>query len=716
MSAISRTSPASSAGSIRSRLILAFALVLSLLLSVSAVALHHFGALTASMHNFVDHQARLSFLAQRANQHAQDAALQLLRLLQTTTREQRVPLYAAMDAALARSDAAIGGLERAGPMMGGDTDIHRLVELRARYGESFQATVELIEIEGLAAARRHFDQQTDGLLMNLLSATLAIADHQQERMQAEVEQIEAAAANARVIVWVIAAIALLAGTLLALLISRSIVGPVQKAVTVAESIAGGDYARPVPLGKGKEIGALMRALDVMRESIASRERHILTLAYEDQLTGLPNRIRFMEVAAKALTQGGGALILLNIDRFSPINNALGHAVGDRMLNLVAERLGKHVNARVFVARLGGDEFAIMMREAGKTAAEQLARAMLGRLREPMVLDSQRLDIDASLGIVLFPEDGDTLTALMRRADLAMTLAKRRHDGYAFSADINDEPPHGELSLIGEMREALVREEFTVYFQPKLDLATRRIEGAEALLRWRHPERGLVPPGQFIPFAEQTGFIREITPWLLRNVIAHASAWHRQGLDIVASANLSTLDLLSAKLVCHVQTLLDAAALSPTRLCLEITESALLEDPETALEHLRQLADFGVKLSIDDYGAGQASLAYVKNLPVHELKIDRVFVDKVDRLPKNAAIVRSTILLCRELNLSVVAEGAETQDELDWLADNGCAVVQGYGIAKPMPADEFPAWVAGFERNAPERALTQDIGSEPFPPS
>lgn len=691
--------------SIRTRLILAFSVMLGLLLIVAVLVLQRFDALTVSMHEFVDHKARLAFLAQRANQHAQDAAIQLLRLLQTPDRERRVPLYATMDTAMAASDAAIGGLERAAAMMGARSDIGRVIELRRHYGELFQETVELIEIEGLPPARVHFETRTDPTLKDLLGETLKLADYQQELMQAEVDQLEREAVNARILVMAISLSAFLAGGLLAVIISRSIVRPLREAVNVAEAIAGGDYLCAVPKGKGREMGALLRALDVMSNSIASREESILKLAYVDTLTGLPNRTRFMEVLARAMQQGPGALIVLDIDRFAPINNALGHQVGDRLLQEIATRLGKTVAGHQLVARLGGDEFAIVLDGADRATATDYAQTLLERLREAMLLDEQRLDIDASLGIVLYPEDGASLIALLRRADLAMTVAKRRHDGFAFGADVADEPPHEQLALIGEMRDALARDEFVVYFQPKMDLATRRIKGAEALLRWRHPERGLVPPGRFIPFAEQTGFIREITPWLLKEVVRHAAHWHRAGLGVVASANISTLDLLNLDFVGHVQQLLLDSGLPPGQLCIEITESALMDEPELALKHLDDLAALGVKLSIDDYGSGQASLAYVKNLPVNELKIDRAFVDQVDRLPKNAAIVRSTILLCRELGLTVVAEGAETPEELHWLTTNDCDVVQGYGIARPMPAEDFVAWVEHFS-SSPMPAHTQ----------
>ena len=687
-----------SGNSIRSRLILAFAVMLALLLAVSGVTVHRFSVLSARMHDFVDQQARISFLAQRANQHSQNAAIHLLRLLRSPDREQRVALYRDMDTALADSDVAIGGLERAGLEGSDGSEIRDLVDLRARYGASFQETVELIEIEGLAPARRHFDEKTDPLLRELLATTLTVAGRQQERMQEEVRQIEAAAASARLIVWLIALSALLIGLVLALLIARSIARPVRQAVEIAESIAGGSYEVVVPKGEGKEVGALMRALDVMRDSIATREREVLSLAYIDVLTGLPNRNRFMDNFAQLLKSEPGGLFLLDLNRFAAINNALGHAVGDRMLVEIAQRLRSVVPEQFVVARLGADEFAILTRGMDKASAVEFAQHLLHELHQPVMVDGQRLDVDASIGVVLFPEDGDSVTALMRRADLSVTSAKRRHDGFAFGADVEHEPPPEQLALIGEMREALANDEFVAYFQPKQDLSTGRIVGAEALLRWRHREKELIPPGRFIPFAEQTGFIREITPWLLRHVVQQAATWHRDGLDIVSSINLSMLDLASPALVRDVRQLLEETSLPAHLLCLEITESALMDDPDEALRYLDELAALGVKLSIDDYGSGQASLAYVQKLPVHELKIDRAFVEQVDQQPRNAAIVRSTILLCRELNLSVVAEGAETHEEIDWLRRNDCDVVQGYGIAKPMPADSFELWVRNQSRS------------------
>jgi EAL domain-containing protein (putative c-di-GMP-specific phosphodiesterase class I) len=286
----------------------------------------------------------------------------------------------------------------------------------------------------------------------------------------------------------------------------------------------------------------------------------------------------------------------------------------------------------------------------------------------------------------------------------MAQAKRRHCGVAFVTEIGAEPAHEQLSLIGDMRAAMGNGEFTLVYQPKLALRTGRIVAVEALLRWQDPERGMIAPSRFLPFAEQTGFIREITPWVLDSVIRQASRWQDAGLDIAVSANLSALDLLEPGLSGRVKELRERYRVPADRLCLEITESALMADPSLALVHLAELAALGVRLSIDDYGVGQASLAYLKSLPVNELKLDRSFIRSIADSPRNSAIVDSTIMLSHALGLTVVAEGVETPAELDWLIAHGCDVVQGYGIARPMPAQQLPDWIASFSLSAPTLSL------------
>lgn len=518
-------------------------------------------------------------------------------------------------------------------------------------------------------------------------------------LQHSIEQAEAPFRSLQMALWTI----MLAGIVLfafgSVMLARRIVSPVNQLAAAARRIEAGNYIEPVPSLPPDEIGQLAVSFDRMREQVANREKKILKLAYEDTLTGLPNRARFLEAFDQLPKDCPCTIAVLNLDRFAMINNALGHPIGDRLLREVGLRLRLVMPDTVMVARLWADEFAFLLGGVEQTAAMGIAESVLAKLRDPITLDGQRLDVGGSIGIALYPGDGEDAPTLLRRAEFAMSTAKRRHVGVALASGAGEETQYEQLSLIGEMREALARQEFLVYYQPKLDLASRQITGAEALIRWQHPERGLVPPIRFIPFAEQTGFIREITPWLLETVAAQAAQWREEGLSIALSINLSTLDLLNAGLIAQMRGLIESHGLSANGLCLEITESALMADPALAMTHLGELAALGFKLSIDDYGTGQASLSYLKTLPVHELKIDQTFIRAVADSPKNAAIVRSTIALCHALGLMVVAEGAETPGDLAWLADNECDIAQGYSIARPMPADDLPGWIVAYSASA-----------------
>lgn len=489
-----------------------------------------------------------------------------------------------------------------------------------------------------------------------------------------------------------------------ILFARRLAGPVNQLASVAQRIEAGDYTQPVPSFPPDEIGQLAASFERMREGIASRENKILKLAYEDALTGLPNRTYFLEAFERLPKDAQAAVAVLDLDRFALINNALGHPVGDRILAEVGARLARLGAGPVLVARLWGDEFAFLLENADQARAKDFAETLLGILRDPIPLEGQQLDVGGSLGVALYPRDGNDATTLLRRAELAMYAAKRKHNGFAFAAEVNGDPPHEQLSLLGEMRDALAREEFVIYYQPKLNLAHNKITAAEALIRWRHPQRGMVQPMSFIPFAEHTGFIREITPWLLDRVASQTAQWRREGLIFTPSINLSALDLLDHGLVDQMRRLIAMHDLPPHELCLEITESALMEDPALALEHLSELAGLGLKLSIDDYGAGQASLAYLKTLPVHELKIDQMFIRHVTESDRDAAIVQSTIQLSHALGLTVVAEGPETPADLAWLRSNGCDLGQGYGIARPMPSNDLPGWISAYHQSPPGTAM------------
>lgn len=678
--------------SVRTRLMQAFSVLLAFLVIVSILSLQRFDELATTIDELVDDRARRVLLAQKANQQAQSASIHLLRLLQTPSREQRVPLYRNMDSALAASDAAIRTLTRDTP----STFTSEVVTLRQRYGELFQTTVELIEISGLEPARKHFEQYTDPVLRELLMATLRLSDHQQDFMHAEAVRLDVMIGDTRLTIVLILLSSLLVSAGLAIVVAKSLSKPLQRAVNVAAAVASGDYSQRIPASKLLEIGALLNSLSRMRDNIVQREQRIWRLAYADTLTGLPNRTRFLEALATAVQGGTGVLALLDLNRFAQINNALGHEVGDQLLQSVARQLSLCIVEPHLIARLDSDEFAILLQNVEEGEVEAQIMAIMQQLRDPIELQGQRLDVDASVGVACFPADGQSTSVLLKRANIALKAAKSRHESCAFAAEFALPEPHEHLSLLGEMRQALQRDEFILHYQPKYDTRAGRVGAVEALVRWQHPDRGMVAPDIFIPFAEQTGFVRNITPWVISRALNDLVEWRQQGVDLVVSVNISALDLMSADLVAQVQQQLACHNLPPSSLCLEITESALMNDPEIAQQHLEQLAGLGVRLSIDDYGAGHASLAYVRDLPVDELKIDRAFVSGIDQSSRNAAIVWSTILLCRELGLKVVAEGVETEAESAWLVAHNCDLLQGYGIAKPMSSDRLLHWLSTQE--------------------
>jgi diguanylate cyclase (GGDEF)-like protein len=513
-------------------------------------------------------------------------------------------------------------------------------------------------------------------------------------LQLPVAQVQAPFSELQARLLAMIGTAILVFALGSITLARRIVKPLDELSRAAHRIAQGDYGQALPALPQDEIGQLAASFAHMRDGIASREERIVRLAYVDGLTDLPNRTRFLETFARLPAGGSRAVAVLNIDRFAMINKALGYQVGDRLLREVGERIASLEQPPTMVARLWGARFGFLLDVKSEDCARRFANAVLDKLRDPITLDGQRLDLGGSIGIALYPQDGLDAGSLLRRAELALAAAKRRRSGLAFAHEAGAEPAPEQLSLIGDMRTAMAEGEFLLHYQPKLDLKSGRIVAAEALLRWQRPGRGMVPPFSFIPFAEQTGFIREITPWVLDAAIRQLAQWRAEGVDIAVSANLSALDLLDPALPRRVQALLEFHGVPASSLCLEITESALMDEPALALAHLDALAELGVKLSIDDYGVGQASLAYLKSLPVNELKLDRSFITAIADSPRNAAIVRSTIMLSHALGLSVVAEGVETDEELAWLRAHGCDVAQGYRIARPVTAAE----VAGYTKN------------------
>jgi diguanylate cyclase (GGDEF)-like protein len=481
-------------------------------------------------------------------------------------------------------------------------------------------------------------------------------------------------------------------------IARGITQPVQRLADAARRVQEGDYSHRVEVEQKDEIGSLAVSFNHMLDGIKSREKEILRLAYEDGLTGLPNRSMFgaeLEQAVKNArrTKESIAVMLLDMDRFKTINDTLGHPVGDQVLREVGVRVRTALRESDIVARLGGDEFAVLLTTGVAERADTAAGKILKALEAPLVIEGQSMDIAASIGIARFPEHGDDSAALIRAADVAMYAAKRSKSGYTIYDPRDDLRRQEHLTLLGELRRAVEADQLVLHYQPKVSLAENKVTSVEALVRWSHPTRGFVPPGDFIPFAEQTGYIGAITKWVLTRAIDQCGQWHRGGMRVRVSVNISARDLRhDSELVRYIEEALGVAELPAALLCLEITESALMDDPGSAQSTLRRLRELGVAASIDDYGTGYSSLAYIKQLAVSELKIDRTFVSGMEADARNAAIVRSTIELGHNLGLSVVAEGVETDYELAELVRFGCDMAQGFHFARPMPADQLEAWM------------------------
>jgi len=495
----------------------------------------------------------------------------------------------------------------------------------------------------------------------------------------------------------LALVSIMLSLLGSIFIARNITQPINKLADVAHKIEQGDYEQRVTVEQKGEIGALASSFNHMLEGIVTREKENLRLAFEDHLTALPNRAMFYDRLKQALLmakrQGHPvSVMMLDLDRFKYVNDTLGHPVGDKVLKEVAVRLRELLRESDTVARLGGDEFAILLPSGDVERAGTVARRILQSLEVPIVVEEQPIDIGTSIGIVFYPEHGEDADMLLRHADISMYAAKRNKSGFATYDSRLEEHRQEHLTLLGELRRAIEQNELVLFYQPKFNFAKNTVTGVEALIRWEHPERGNVPPSEFVPFAEQTGNIRMITRWVIDAAVRQCGEWQASGHALKISINVSARDLLDREIVAYVSGTLQKYQVRPELICLELTESALMEDPVRARDTLHQLHELGVRLSMDDYGTGYSSLAYIKNLALDELKIDRAFVTGLNADNQSAAIIRSTIELGHSLGMTVVAEGVETEQELSALKQFGCDYAQGYHVCKPKRAGDLIAWL------------------------
>ncbi|HJQ36810.1 MAG TPA: EAL domain-containing protein [Thermoanaerobaculia bacterium] len=529
---------------------------------------------------------------------------------------------------------------------------------------------------------------------------LITADRSQIQMllQRSIEEARRPYRQLELQIFALSTLALIAAVIAAYFFARGVSSPLQRLAHEAQKIERGDYTPTLAIRQKDEIGQLANAFGSMRTAIAEREDQIRLQATHDSLTGLPNRTLFFDRLTHAIEQakrskGLVGMIMMDLDRFKEINDTLGHHFGDDLLIEIGRRLRQTLRGSDTVARLGGDEFAVTFLATDPSQAHDLAQRIEATLETPFHLGGVSIEVNGSMGIALYPMHAEDASTLMKRADIAMYDAKKNHTAYAIYEPGRDEHSLRRLAILSELRHAIARDELDVHYQPKIDVRTGRAVHAEALVRWRHPVHGRLAPDEFIPLAEQSGNIGMITHWVLRKAITHCGEWNAAGIELTVAVNLSALDLFDAELPTYISGLLSEVGLPPSKLVLEITESAVMKDPAYALRILRDLKNRGVTLAIDDYGTGYSSLAHLKRLPVDELKIDKSFVLNLRTAASDdIVIVRSTIELGHNMGLRVIAEGVESAEAWQILKNLGCDMAQGYFISKPLPANEFRAWI------------------------
>ena len=439
------------------------------------------------------------------------------------------------------------------------------------------------------------------------------------------------------------------------------------------------------------------------------EETIRRLAYFDPLTGLANRTHLVQRLNEVVGADRGerrearlTLLSLDLDRFSEINSALGYNNGNRLLQEIGNRLQQSNLGATIVARSGEDEFALLFADADAAEAEAIARDVHALLESPINLDGIDVQAQASIGVAHFLDGGEDADSFLRRAVIARDHAKQHNIGYAVYQGNTEMEDRKRIALIADLHRAITHNELTLAFQPKLEMSNHSLCGAEVLVRWRHPQRGMVPPIEFIRLAEHTGLIKPLTDWILETAIRQQAAWQGSPADTPLAVNLSARNLHDPRLLTQFETLLERWSVPPERLQIEITESTLMEDPGGARQILKQLSSRGIKIYIDDFGTGYSSLSYLATLPVHGVKIDRSFINEMMTQHEQRTIVSTVISLAHALGLKVVAEGVENDSQYEMLRRMGCDQVQGYLISPPMPPEGFDDWCRASGRGYPAR--------------
>ncbi|HEY9107067.1 MAG TPA: EAL domain-containing protein [Roseateles sp.] len=683
---------------IRTRLGLAFAVLLLLLLGLAALSLHRLAGLSDALNQIVDEQAAIRDSVNEINRNAEAVARKLL-VLMSPDDELRIAAYPEIVSANARLDDAMQRLAMLLPPGPRSARLAEVSDRLADYRASYVDVRNLIEQDDFQAARARLAGDTESALSLFVGAIHQLAASEERAGTAKARELRDQIDNDRTGVLALCIAALVAGALLAVGVTRSIVNPLKRAEDGAELIAQGQYGHRIEVDSADELGHMAAAMNTMAVAVGEREAELRRLADVDLLTGLPQRSRFIAdgdrlLAGLAERAQLAALICIDVDRLKAVNGVLGFDAGDALLRGAASKLAALFDeGSAAYGRLAGGTFAALAPVSRLEHGAALAAQLREEVEHKLSWQGQSLDLSVSLGVAHWPEHAADTETLLRRAEQAMFEAKRLRQPVAIYNPGAEAARALHLSLLSDLHTAIQQDQLRQFLQPKRNLRTGRISGAEALVRWQHPQRGWLPPADFIPFAERSGRIRQITDWMLARAVRTLAEREAAGLAAVSIAvNISTLDLQDQSLPARLAALLAEYRVDPGQLQLEVTETGLMSSGTDPIAVLHALKSWGVQLAIDDFGTGQSSLAYLQHLPVDELKIDRSFVQAVDADPRREALLKSIVGVGQSLGLTVTAEGVENEAELGVVTRCGCDLIQGYFLARPMALPDLEGWL------------------------
>ena len=685
------------------RLALGFGVLVVLMLVALAQAIFQIHTITGVTQRFATGDMQRLLRVQALSMQTEGAGNALIRLI-NAPRESRVTEYAEVDERNRRIDGIVESLSNDLQSADQADNLRRLVQGRAAYAEAFIATADEIEADNPKAAWRLLDERVNPALKTMLAESNTLLQHERQRIESQLEGAQRLFDRAALWVAALSLFAVALATWLGVRTTRSVVEPLAQLEASAQRIADGDYSQRVPMTHTQEVDRVGQALNTMTDAVAQREREIAYLAFHDSLTGLPNRTALFQPTVKG-EQSPNCVALMDLARLKTINETLGYATGDTLIRQVAERASQALQTAAaqgmigpdpVVARLSGGSLAAVFYAANRSSVEGLRERIELAMAAPVHCSGHSVDLSLTYGLA--DSDGAgadaaplSVDTLLRNAEVALHSAKRAAVGFAWHSAAQEAARLDHLSLLSDLRQAVATSQLQMWLQPKFSLATGRAVGAEALVRWQHPVRGFVSPADFVPFAEQAGYITLVTDWMLQQALNTLAAWGPTHPELSIAVNVSTRDLQRKGFVEHVAALIAASGVPAKRLRIEITESGLMDDPQHSVALLHALRDIGTPLSIDDFGTGYSSLAYLQKLPVTELKIDRSFIDKLDQSPGTQKLVRAMAEMGHGLDLMVTAEGVETEAEREAITRLGCDVMQGYLASRPLHGEKLQAW-------------------------